>query len=165
MKMRLSGFVVSALLAICSPAHAVSPGEPAPRLEAQDQSGAWQRIDSFRGKVVYIDFWASWCAPCRRSMPVLDRLSAQWSDDLIVLGVNVDAEKADALAFLKKTQVHFPIVFDPGGGWAERFAAPGMPTGYLIDRDGIVRHVNVGYRASELSELENLIKRTVEGGT
>ena len=163
MKMSVLRLAAVALAAMSASAHAVSVGEPAPRLEAQDQSGAWQRLDSFKGKVVYIDFWASWCAPCRRSMPALDRLRTQWSNDLIVVGVNVDSEKPDALAFLKKTPVKFPIVFDPEGSWASRFDAPGMPTGYLIDRDGIVRHVNVGYQPSELSELEDLIKRAVEG--
>lgn len=164
MKMRLSEFIAAILIVFSSSAHAARTGEPAPRLEVQDQSGAWLRIDDLQGKVVYIDFWASWCAPCRLSMPALDRLGAQWPDDLVVIGMNVDAERPDALAFLKRIPVNFPIVFDPEGVWAERFEVPGMPTGYLIDRDGIIRHVKVGYQASELSELEDLIRRTVEGG-
>ena len=161
--MRLKHVMFAAMLAISSSAHAVSLGSAAPHLEAQDQAGAWQRIEALRGKVIYVDFWASWCAPCRLVMPELDRMRRQWPDDLVVIGVNVDTKRSDALAFLKKTPVQFPIVFDPDGQWAQRFDVPGMPTGYVIDRDGVVRHINVGYQASEVTELETLIRKAVEG--
>jgi thiol-disulfide isomerase/thioredoxin len=157
--------VAAILLATCAVARAASVGEAAPPLRAQDSSGHWLHLQELRGKVVYVDFWASWCAPCRKSMPMLDRLQQQWAEDLVVIGVNVDAKHDDALGFLKNTPVDFPIVFDPRGEWAEKFAAPGMPTGYLIDRAGVIRHVKVGYKASELSELETTIKSVVEGGS
>lgn len=153
------------LFATCAVARAVTVGEVAPPLRAQDSDGRWHNLQELRGKVVYVDFWASWCAPCRKSMPMLDRLQRQWSEDLVVIGVNVDAERNDALEFLQSTPVGFPIVFDPRGEWPERFAAPGMPTGYLIDRAGVVRHVKVGYKASELPELETTIKSVVGGGS
>jgi len=153
------------LLVTCSVANAVEVGDVAPPLRAQDADGRWHHLPELRGKVVYVDFWASWCAPCRKSMPMLDRLQHQWSEDLVVVGVNVDAKRGDALGFLKSTPVTFPILFDPRGEWAERFAAPGMPSGYLIDRAGVVRLVKIGYKSGELSELESTIKSVLEGGS
>ena len=153
------------LLGSSASALAVTVGEAAPPLTAQDQLGDWHRLEQLRGKVVYVDFWASWCTPCRKSMPMLDRLQQRWPEELVVLGVNVDATRADALNFLKATPVKFPIVFDPQGHWAEQFAVPGMPAGFLIDRTGVVRHVHVGYRASELPALETVIKNALEAGS
>jgi len=161
--MSLRNTLSALALLLASPAAlAVNAGEPAPPLAAQTADGQWQRLQDARGKVVYVDFWASWCAPCREAMPQYERLYRQWSArGFTVIGVNIDAERAAALRALKRTPVSFPVVFDPAGAWAERFVLPTMPTGYLIGRDGIVRYVHQGYRAQDLPSLEAQIEKTL----
>lgn len=154
--MRIRSLLLSSALLLASPlAAAVGIGAAAPPLAAQTAHGQWQRLQDHRGKVVYVDFWAAWCGPCREAMPQYERLYRQHRDQgLVIIGVNVDSERAPAAAMLKRVKPSFPIVFDPKGQWAERFALPAMPSAYLIDRRGVVRHVHVGYKRQTLPELE-----------
>jgi len=155
--------LVSALLLAAPAAQAVRVGEPAPPLAAQSADGQWQRLQDYRGQVVYVDFWASWCAPCRQAMPQYERWSRQWSArGLRVIGVNVDTERDAALRALKRNPVSFTVVFDPQGIWPERFGLPTMPSAYLIDRRGIVRHVHAGFRMQDLAALETLIEQMLQ---
>lgn len=158
------GFLLGALL-MCTPpgVAAARVGELAPPLELQTVDGQWQRLQDYRGKVVYVDFWASWCAPCRQSLPQYERLFRKWAaSDFGVLAVNVDTERRVAVAALKQSAVSFPVVFDPGGIWAERFKLPTMPSGYLIDRKGVVRYIHSGYRAEELPVFEAWVIKILE---
>src|SRR5450631_1845011 len=92
-------------------------------------------LHAYRGKVVYLDFWASWCGPCRQSFPWLaDLLRERESQDLVVIGVNVDKDRALAERFLGETPAAFPIVYDPEGAIASAYKVAGMPTAILIDR-------------------------------
>ena len=109
--------VVLLLLAAVSPA-ALAGGD---RLE----------LAQFKGQVVYLDFWASWCAPCRESFPWMNRLQNELGHDgLVVIAVNVDRERADADRFLREHPAHFRIVYDPDGLLAEKFGVRGMPTSF-----------------------------------
>lgn len=153
--------LLGALLA--APASAIDAGDNAPIIEAPKRDGEALSLRELRGRVVYIDFWASWCAPCRAAMPELDALQERLADDgLTVLGVNVDRNRAAALRMLEEIPVGFPIVFDPEGEWARRYALPGMPTGFLIDREGVVRYRHSGYRAADLPELTRRIEALLE---
>jgi cytochrome c biogenesis protein CcmG, thiol:disulfide interchange protein DsbE len=109
----------------------------------------------YRGKVVYLDFWASWCTPCRRSFPWLDNLVRQLSaQDLVVIGVNVDQSRNLAEQFLNETPAHFPIVYDPRGDLATAYKIVGMPSAVLIDRTGRVRFQHVGFSEKTKDEYE-----------
>jgi cytochrome c biogenesis protein CcmG/thiol:disulfide interchange protein DsbE len=119
----------------------------------------------FRGKVVVIDFWASWCAPCRQSFPWLNEMHAKYGDrGLVVIGVNVDRERAEADRFLKQTPAEFPIVYDPDGLLAARYQVPGMPSSYIIGRDGQQSGIHIGFRngtrEEREAELERLLSNT-----
>lgn len=151
------------ILALLSPAAiAVQIGQPAPPLAIQGPDGSWQRLQDYRGRIVYLDFWASWCAPCRRALPEYARLERQWkSRGLSVLAVNVDTDSRAARQLLDHVPLGFPVVFDPKGIWAERFDLPTMPTSYLIDRKGIVRRIYAGFRPEELSALESSIDQVL----
>lgn len=100
----------------------------------------------YKGKVVYLDFWASWCGPCRISFPWMGEMQSRLGGDgLVVIAVNVDREKARADDFLKRNAAPFKIVYDPAGALASRYAIKGMPTSVLIGRDGKIRYVHTGF--------------------
>jgi thiol-disulfide isomerase/thioredoxin len=115
------------------------------------------------GKVVYVDFWASWCAPCRASFPWLESMNAKYKDKgLLILGVNKDQEVADAERFLAKYPVSFSLVRDPNDALVNRLGLIGMPTAYLIDRKGVIRTVHKGFRSDDQAELEKAFVALLE---
>ena len=103
-------------------------------------------LDALRGRVVYLDFWASWCAPCRQSFPWMEDLrKAHQAEGLTIIAVNVDHDRLDADRFLKQFQPGFEVRFDPEGQLAQKFNVSGMPTSVIIDRRGKVRFTHVGF--------------------
>lgn len=147
------------LLALSPQVMALEVGAVVPDLSAPTSDGRMLSLDQFRGQVVYVDFWASWCAPCREAMPVLDTLHQRYRErGFTVLGVNVDTERKGAQRMIDQLQPGFPMVFDPQGKWPEAFGLRDMPTSYLIDAKGIVRYVHKGYRASDAQRVEAAIK-------
>jgi thiol-disulfide isomerase/thioredoxin len=150
-----------AALAMCFAAFAsaVETGMPAPAISlAPLEEGKPVAMASLKGRVVYVDFWASWCVPCRLSMPALDSLyQRNKSRGFAVVGVNKDATLADARRFLAKVPVSFALAQDPADAAARGFDVKAMPSGYLVDRKGIVRHVHRGFTAETGAELEREI--------
>ena len=134
-------------LAFALPAGAVKPGERAPAFEgAALADGAPIPREALRGKVVYLDFWASWCGPCRLSLPWMDRLGREFGErGLAVLAVNVDERRDDALAFLRRFPASVTVAADPRGAIATLYDVQDMPTSYVIDRRGVVRAVHRGF--------------------
>ena len=119
-------------------------------------------LQELKGKVVYMDFWASWCPPCVKSFSFLNQLDHDMRDKgLHVIGVNLDEKVADAKEFLAKHPVDFSIVADPSKQCAKVFELMAMPTSYLIDRKGAIRHIHQGFRPGETEELRALITQLV----
>lgn len=145
-------------------AWAIESGERVPALSLTTLDGAKPvALASLQGKVVYLDFWASWCVPCRLSMPTLDGLYRKHRDaGFEVVGVNKDVSNADAQRFLKRVSVTFTLADDSKDAAAKAFNVKAMPSGYLIDRKGVVRQVHRGFTedtAAELTrQIESLIK-------
>jgi len=103
-------------------------------------------LASHKGKIVYLDFWASWCSPCRRSFPWLNSLTKQYNkDDFVVLSVNVDNDRTFAEEFLQETPADFDIFYDPKGVIAKQYKIKGMPSSYIIDREGKILSAHVGF--------------------
>jgi thiol-disulfide isomerase/thioredoxin len=166
--MHLGRRLCAAALALLLPfgAIALAPGEAPPPLQAPRLDGSTLALESLRGQVVYVDFWASWCAPCLQALPALDVLQRRYAEQgFTVVGVNVDTDRAAALRMLKRVAVGFTIVFDPQGRWPEAFALKAMPSGYLLDRDGVVRFVKAGYMAKDLPQIEAAVQRELVRGT
>ena len=114
-------------------------------------------------KIIYVDFWASWCGPCRRSFPWLNHMQAKYGDKgFTVIGVNVDPEKADALLFLDTYPAIFPQVFDPDGQLATRYALQGMPSSVLLDAQGRELSRHIGFAEKHKEDYEQEIVRLLE---
>jgi cytochrome c biogenesis protein CcmG/thiol:disulfide interchange protein DsbE len=144
------------------PAHALEPGAAAPAVSALPLGAPAPAIElsALRGKVVYVDFWASWCVPCRLSMPRLDALHRKHgARGFTVVGVNKDAALADAERFLKRVPVGFQLAQDANDALARAFDVKAMPSGYLIDRRGIVRRVHRGFTGETAAALEREIEQ------
>ncbi|HLT89570.1 MAG TPA: TlpA disulfide reductase family protein [Woeseiaceae bacterium] len=127
--------------------------------------GAQRTVDfsTYRGKVVVVDFWASWCTPCRRSLPWLDAMQRKYADaGLVVIGINEDQAPEDAAAFLEEFPVDFRIVNDPDGEIARAFELIAMPSTYVIARDGTVVARHLGFKTAKESEYEALLQRLLE---
>jgi cytochrome c biogenesis protein CcmG/thiol:disulfide interchange protein DsbE len=142
-------------------AAAVEVGAPAPGIALKPLAGgtAPASLAALRGSVVYVDFWASWCTPCLRSMPALRTLYGKHREQgFVVVGVNKDVNPAEAERFLRRFPVSFPLVDDAGDAVAKAFDVKTMPSGYLIDRAGVVRQVHRGFNA----ETETALSRDIE---
>lgn len=128
-------------------------------LAAPVQAGEGLDLAAYKGKVVYLDFWASWCAPCRRSFPWLNEMRAKYGEQgFVVLAVNVDAERELAAEFLRETPAAFEIVYDPEGRIAEKWGLMGMPSSFIIGRDGEVASSHVGFRSDSPEKYEKEIR-------
>jgi thiol-disulfide isomerase/thioredoxin len=111
------------------------------------------------GRVVVVDFWASWCKPCRQSIPWLNSLKARYgADGLTLIGVNVDVDRRDAERFMRDVPFDFEVVFDPQGDIARQFKVQAMPTTYVIDRAGKIVETHLGFREARKAETETAIK-------
>ena len=138
---------------------ALDVGARQPEIGLRDRSGNTIDLASLKGKVVLVDFWASWCAPCKQEMPVLERLHQKYKKDgLVIVAVSVDKDASNIADFLKQVRVTFPIVHDQDHSVADRFKPPRMPSSYIVDRKGIVRHVHGGFRPDDAAALEAEIK-------
>jgi thiol-disulfide isomerase/thioredoxin len=119
-------------------------------------------LDAYRGKVVVVDFWASWCVPCRRSFPWMNQMQAKYADDgLVIIAVNVDSEPDEAAAFLRDYPADFEIIYDPTGDIAQEFGVSAMPSSYIFDRKGdqVTRHL--GFKVRQQDEYETLLMETL----
>jgi len=111
-------------------------------------------LNKLRGKVVYVDFWASWCGPCRQSMPKFNTLYKQLSSKgFDIVAINLDESKADAQRFLQDYPVNYTVLYDATGQSPKQFGVSVMPTGYLLDRFGMVRYTHQGFRDGDEAKL------------
>jgi thiol-disulfide isomerase/thioredoxin len=115
------------------------------------------------GRVIWVDFWASWCVPCRRSFPWLNTMHRKYgADGLRIIAVNLDKDRALADGFLEEVPAEFALRFDPAGALAKQFGVQTMPSSFLIDADGNVITSHFGFRSSEAADYENSIKAALE---
>lgn len=119
-------------------------------------------LSSFKGKVIYLDFWASWCVPCRQSFPFMNTMHEKYSeDDLKVIAINLDTERDKAKRFLKIIPADFTIAYDPAGKVPELYKLSVVPSFYLINGDGEIVYKHVGFRNSQSEKLESKIRQVL----
>ena len=154
------------LLLVAGAARSLESGDvvPAFRLPLLGAEGSVS-LDEQRGKVIYLDFWASWCPPCVTAMPVLDELRREFGPrGFEVVAVNVDRDPEKARRFLESHRVGYASASDPVGELPKRFEIATMPTSFVIDRSGIVRHVHEGFRRSDAARIRDEIRALVSEG-
>jgi cytochrome c biogenesis protein CcmG, thiol:disulfide interchange protein DsbE len=150
-------FAIVGGLCLTPATHAIEPGTPAPEIALAGMQGPMS-LTALKGKVVYVDFWASWCGPCRQSFPWMNEMQAKYAaKGLQIVGVNLDAKRADADKFLAEVPAAFTVAFDAQGETPRRYAIKGMPTSVLIGADGKVLRVHAGFRDDERKALEEAI--------
>jgi len=135
----------------------------APDFTLDSASGENVRLSEHIGEVVMINFWASWCGPCREEMPLLDELQKKYEMmGFTLLGINLDENRKDAEALLKQIPVTFPVLFDPESEISRLYNVAAMPTTILIDRDGNLRQLHKGYQAGFEDKYEADIKALIK---
>jgi cytochrome c biogenesis protein CcmG, thiol:disulfide interchange protein DsbE len=149
-------------LGVTAEAHALDTGSAAPDFELAGAQGS-VKLSSTAGSVVYLDFWASWCGPCKQSFPWLNSLQAKYgAKGLKVIGVNLDAKNEDAQKFLAQIPAAFPVAFDPKGTTPGLYGVKGMPTSFLIGKDGKIVFQHLGFRETDREDLEKQIETALE---
>ena len=135
-----------------------------PQRAARPEGGAGlAALGDHKGKVVYLDFWASWCEPCKRSFPWMAAMHDRYEDEgLVIIAVNVDSDHQKAERFVATHAPDFRIVFDPDGTLAKAYQIEGMPSSFVYDRHGNLRGNHVGFRERDTGELEALIVTLLE---
>jgi peroxiredoxin len=156
--------LLTILLCAVAPADAaVNPGAPAPAFTLAARDGGKLSLADLKGQVVMINFWATWCGPCRQEMPLLAQLHDKYEPlGFTMLGVNVEPDSAAAVAWLKNVPVNFPILFDTDSAVAGRFGVEGMPSSVLVDRNGQVRYIHRGYKPGDEAKYADMIRSLVK---
>ncbi|EWH05592.1 thiol:disulfide interchange protein DsbE [Pseudoalteromonas lipolytica SCSIO 04301] len=141
---------------------AVIAEQPASTTVSPSQQQLAALLSQNKGKVVLLDFWASWCSPCRRSFPWLIEMQNTYREQgLTVIAVNIDVERADAEKFLTDFAVNFNIIYDPDAVIGRQYQLKGMPSSFLIDKEGIVRYQHTGFVIDKLDQYEQHIKTLI----
>lgn len=173
-----AGRVAAALLlaglalagASCKPKGPPAQGDAAPDFVLQNTTGQTRKLSNFRGKVVLVNLWATWCPPCIAELPVLDRISADYKDrGLVVLGVAGDENTQDVMDFLAKSPVQFEALFDPNGAIGTQYGITGYPETFFVDRQGrlqdkIIGPLPHGKDGQASPELRSRIEALLGGG-
>ena len=142
--------LATALLATAWPAAATDGAVPAPQFSLASRAGGEVSLADLKGQVVMINFWASWCGPCRQEFPALDQIYAKYKPmGFTLVAINVESEKSDAEKFLSATPASFPILFDPDNTLSGKYGVSAMPTTVLVDRQGRVRWQHRAYKPGD----------------
>ncbi len=132
-------------------------GEPAPDFNLAARKGGSANLSAYAGKVVLVDFWATWCEPCRLSFPQYQALADRHGNDVVVVAISEDDEDHGIDRFIQETGASFPVAWDGDKSLAQRYRIGGMPTLFIVDKNGLVRYVHAGFRPGDEAKVENAI--------
>ena len=161
---RWMGFVAAVILVAAQNAAGLpAAGAVAPDFASKSASGRNVRLSELRGQVVLVNFWASWCGPCRQELPLLNKIYEQYrAAGFTLLAVNLDDNRKDADAMLKRLDLRFPTLFDGGKSVAKLYGVDTMPATLVIDRDGRVRYVHRGYYEGYERKYEQQVRELLK---
>jgi peroxiredoxin len=141
---------------------AANVGDTVPSFKANSLDGSKTvDINDLAGKVVFVDFWASWCTPCLKSLPEFEKLQTSFAsrDDVIVLAINLDEDPESANKFLEKINVSYEILADNTGEIPAAFGVSAMPSSYIIDKSGVIQYVHKGYKSGDVDKIKSKIEQ------
>ncbi len=141
---------------------AAKVGDEAPSFRARSLDGAETISNTdLSGKVIFVDFWASWCTPCLKSLPEFEHLQTSFSgrDDVVVLAINLDENPQDAKNFINKLNVTYKILADNEGVIPESFGVSTMPSSFIIDKSGVIRYVHKDYKDGDVRKIQSEIEK------
>ncbi len=134
-------------------------GKPAPNFKLPDLSGQQVSLNQFKGKIVLMDFWATWCGPCRKTMPIVENLQKEYADSMVLLTINLQETQDVVRDYIRSYGIHSRVLLDEEGAVAAMFGAAGIPMQILIDKEGIVRFAMTGYGSGMASTLRSEINK------
>ncbi|MEK6673203.1 MAG: TlpA disulfide reductase family protein [Nitrospirota bacterium] len=146
-----------------SDAYALSIGEKVPNVTLKDVSGSPVSLDKFRGKIVLINFWATWCPSCKYELRYLNELQKK-HDELVVLAISIDKDQSSCSKFISKNPANFTILTDPDGIAVNAFKGRAMPTSYILDKEGAVRYIHFGFNEDKDPALWEKEINELKGG-
>ena len=134
-------------------------GKPAPDFWFTTDQGESTSLSAFRGKIVLLNFWATWCGPCRSEIPYIQRIYNEWSEEeLVMLAINVSEGADDVTSFVQSNSLSFPVLLDSQGQVAARYLVPGLPTTFFMDKQGLIQEVKVGAFQST-AQIESILNQ------
>ena len=158
----LKALLVAAALAIAPALSAGDASGPAAAFSLKSRAGGEVSLSSLRGKVVLINFWATWCGPCRKEMPLLEQIHRKYAPlGFTMLGVNVEEDTRLMDTFLKDVPVSFPVLLDPANGVSKLYHVSAMPSTVIVDRKGNVRFIHQGYQPGDEGKYQDLIRQLI----
>jgi peroxiredoxin len=150
------------VIMLSAPATADVLNSPAPTFSLPDRSGNMVSLDDYKGQVVLVNFWASWCGPCRQEMPLLEELHQRYAPlGFTLLGINVEEDSSLADSFLAETPVEFPILYDRSNAVSKAYDVIAMPTTIIVDREGRVRFIHHGYKAGYENDYQDQVRTLI----
>jgi thiol-disulfide isomerase/thioredoxin len=165
MKRRVAAILapLTASLLLALPASGAGSGSgPAPQFTLESRVGSKISLAQYKGQVVMLNFWASWCGPCRQEMPLLENIYKKYNKmGFTLIGVNVEPDSKAAEGFLKATPVSFPVIYDKDSTVSKAYDVSGMPSTVLIDRKGNIRVLHRGYKPGDENEYLDSIRNLV----
>jgi peroxiredoxin len=156
-------FTVFAVYAFFGSSNAFAAPAPDFKLDGTQKQ---VKLSDYRGQIVYLDFWASWCQPCRKSFTWMNKMQSLYGKEgFKVIAINLDESRQKADLFLQQIPANFDVAFDPRGNTAETYNVKAMPSSYLIDKNGNVIHANLGFRGKDEEKLESKIRDLIRQST
>ena len=151
-----------AVMVLASTAFAADAGGPAPAFTLTALSGEQSGLSQYKGQVVMVNFWATWCGPCQQEMPLLDQMYKKYKPaGFTLIGVNVDKEAPAVKELLARKPVSFPVLLDPANQVSKAYHVDEMPSSVIIDRKGDIRYIHRGYRPGDENEYQDRIRQLI----
>jgi thiol-disulfide isomerase/thioredoxin len=152
-----SAMAVSGCTRRATQSEALDIGRPAPAFTLPDVNGRQVSLNQFKGKVVLLDFWATWCGPCRMTMPLLENLQKEYPDKMVLLAVNLQESREEVQKYLQAQNLHSQVLLDEEGRVGETYGTASIPMQVLIDKGGIVRYIQIGFSERTIKTLREEI--------
>jgi len=152
-----------AAIAIAATAFAADAGGPAPAFTLTTLSGQQGALSQYKGQVVMVNFWATWCGPCQQEMPLLDQIYKKYKPaGFTLIGVNVDKDEPAVKELLARKPVSFPVLLDPANEVSKAYHLDEMPSSVIIDRKGQIRYLHRGYKPGDENEYQDRIRQLIQ---